>query len=261
MKIKIVLYISFFALGCSNSVYKGAWPQNKIVADGNESEWNTKSQYIDVPTNISLKIANDDQFMYFAITIPEQIHQMKAMESGIELWLDTTGRNKQLQGIIYPISKKENFQPMQFTPDQNFDFRQMQRQRLEQFNEIELRGFYGISGIISNSNNYNVNAAISMDNQNIMHYELILPFNNIKNSNYQVDSTSILGITLKVKGMPKMQMSGGGMPGGPGGGPPNGGPGGDMPAGPSPGMSGMDNMSELFTDNIIRLKYSYASHK
>jgi len=86
---------------------------NRYVTD---SQWHDEinvnkmtlysSEFVIVPqTNMLLHVSNNDKFVQFQIKMNDPSTVQKVMMNGFQLWLDTTGKQKQQLGIIFPSAR------------------------------------------------------------------------------------------------------------------------------------------------------------
>jgi hypothetical protein len=95
---------------CSKSVYPTAWENTPVVADGILNEWSVPLQYYDENTKLNYDITNDQKNLYVSIRSNDEQIQTKMLRGGFTLWIDVTGKKKQITGITYPLKTKEGIQ-------------------------------------------------------------------------------------------------------------------------------------------------------
>lgn len=237
---------------------------NKLTPtiDGQITEWADSLFTYDNTAKIRYAVANDASNIYVAIISLDRMQQMKMVNGGTEIWIDSKVKKNKSLGVKYPIGGEEMKMPERTSGQQQPNPEQMKIEVRSKMIRMELLGFKtdfnGQQSIYSPSQ---VNPVIDWNKQGDMVYEIAIPYNALQ----EEDAANIKNISVGIiiKGMQMPNMSGGGMPGGgmpgggmPGGGAPGGGrpPGGGMPGGGSrPDMSQMENMSK---ENTIWTKYT-----
>lgn len=261
----IVGLIITFMSSCSTTVYQNLWQSKPVTADGNPVEWPIPLRFYDKNSKLCYSITNDSANLYLCIRVTDEQMQMKILQAGMQLWIDTIGNNKQQVGILFPLTSTERNIPMptELMKDQKTDVNVMMKEFIDKYNEMQLIGFKPpIGGLVPLKNDYNISIGINSDSANLMVYEAVIPYKTFyKQTLSASDSTKIFGITIIVNAlqMPKMSGSvpdgdmqrdgnfgGGGMP--EGGGQPNG-----MQRGGGPPMQGSSG-SPLTQVNKIKMK-------
>ena len=283
IKIQIIAWqlMVIILSSCSTTVYQSLWQSKSVKADGNPEEWSTPLRFYEKNSKLYYTVSNDSENLYLCIIANEEQVQMKIIQSGIQLWIDTTGKNKQQIGIMFPLADQaKNIHPSNTrvkgqNPDSRSSFKKL---FISEFKEMTVSGFRTpIEGTIPTQNNYGISVNINCDSNNVLVYEAIIPFKTFyKQTLSASDSTKILGISIIVNAMQEAQMPndapGGGMKdngniGGRGNMPPGGGnmqnggnmqgrgnmPGGGPPTG--------ENPNSLSKTNTIKMKFKLSVSK
>ena len=102
--------ISIFGLlalaSCSSEMHESTWQTNKVVVDGNPTEWSLPLRYSDPKSGLQYNITNDETNLYVCIRATERPAQMRVLSSGMVIWLDPSGKNKESVGIHFPLPVK-----------------------------------------------------------------------------------------------------------------------------------------------------------
>ena len=72
--------------------------------DGNIEEWPAEKFITDKETKTRVATDNDAQFLFLALSIPDNAIQKKIMQSGINIYIDIKGKKKENLGIEYPVA-------------------------------------------------------------------------------------------------------------------------------------------------------------
>ena len=118
--------------------------------DGNIGEWPSEKFITDKETKTRFATDNDAQFLFLALTIPDNATQKKIMQSGINLYVDIKGKKKENLGIEYPVAGNPA------------------SMRLFGFSDAE-------PATLSISSEGTANIAFSWDTSNVLHIEYNIP--------------------------------------------------------------------------------------
>jgi len=86
-------------LSCSKTTYKSIWQLTPVNADGFSYEWSIPLRFSDSGSKLNYSITNDSEDLYISLRITEEQTQMKIMNAGFQVGIDTTGK-KASQAII-----------------------------------------------------------------------------------------------------------------------------------------------------------------
>ena len=89
-------------------IYDNNWPKEIISIDGDLSEWQQPLQQSNSQVNIRYRTANDSQFLYLAVHIPDEYLKALVLNQGCKIWIDSSGKRKEKFGIGYPIPVTES---------------------------------------------------------------------------------------------------------------------------------------------------------
>lgn len=211
----------------------------------------------DVDQKLFYLITNDSANLYINLKAADQSTQKKILMFGLTVWIDKDAKNKKNTGLRFPVPNEgdpeNNNRPMV----QGLDFNEIKQEIVDNANEIELIGFSGknSSEIISTLANNAIHAAMFMDTNGDLLYQLCIP---LKQLEIDYNPENLLSVNLesgeaKMKGQPgkmKGERPGGGMAGG-------GMPGGRMPSGnrnPEMMQNRMNDFNQMSTPIKIKLK-------
>ena len=216
-----------------------------IIIDGDKSDWNDKSVYIE-DANLSLMVANDDNFLYIYAYSADK---MGFLRRGLTVWIDSSANDEKYFGLHFPIVYK------------NMEMRPMLNRKDDFENNTDRKRFDPLNDLIAGMDKFEIlgedkkdkktfflkeNTPIKValkDNQFYIAYEARVPLNKTENYKYSVDPGKDKTITLGFefgelkspnRGRGGMMREGGTPPGG-GMMPPDGG---GTGAGPGGGMDG-----------------------
>jgi len=265
MKRKIFYYgfcfLLLFLAGCGNKpIYTSTWSSNEVVIDASLTDWKSEMMY-DKKSKILYNVGNDDSNILLCFKITEPGVRNKIMMRGLTVWIDSTGKQKKVLGIKYPLNRRRIANPSGQTPPRQ----QGQRvDRSQMPNRLELIGFSEEvkSEIVAIDSAGGVEVAIMEDPFGGMQYEAKIPLKNIFTDPgvFISGSENFLSIGFETGYVKVESYAQAGRPGGRGGGGggrPSGG-GGGRPGGGRPGgmatqsgdMAGMTQSTRLWVKKI-----------
>jgi hypothetical protein len=277
-----ILLISILAIACSPKTYDSLeWQGTEIGIDGLINDWSNPLRFYDYKSKINYSISNDLKNIYLCIKISDRPTQMKILRAGMEIKIDSLGKNEFPVSFIYPIPnqnkgmnlrKPENESEIKLEDKQ--DRSQMMKRYLIEAKNAQLIGFKAELGnsISLLENTSGIHAAIHIDNGGIMCYEALIPFETFyKKSLSEADSNLVFNYEIKINALPAPSLSAGGGYNG-GGNPssisgrglqtgargPQGGGGGIPGAGGQGGNYNNIGYTEMYNANEIKMKLKFA---
>jgi hypothetical protein len=141
---------------------------------------------------LQLALANNSSNLFILLRVPGQTEQMKLLQGGMDIWVDGQDKKDKRTGISYPV-KGELGEPdhQQPPPGQKPDLKQMHYQMAGQLISLNRFGFKDeYNGVQSIRQNTGFKAAISWDENDVLIYELTIPFNafaqDVKKDNIEI---------------------------------------------------------------------------
>jgi len=254
---------------CSSSIYQSSWQANPVITDGNPTEWNLPLRYSDSESGLQYNVTNDETNIYVCIRATEQPIQMKILSSGMKIWLDPSGKNKEAVCVNFPLHGKNNQKPItsgknqEGTIGKNPGKMNLADEYHLQKPQLTLSGFLPeYNGTFLSGEAKGIMAAIDWNKQNFMTYELAIPLKSFYGTDTKITKDNlVVGFKINVdalagqgNGAGRGGMQGGapggggkhqgGGGGGKGGGGSGGAPGGGMSAKPqSPDGQAVNSLS------------------
>ncbi len=258
----------FLLVGCvQKSIYQADWKS------ANQMQPELPSHY-DSDTKIAYEISNDEQYLYLNLVFVEESVQQQVMMSGMQVWFDTTKKNKETFGLFFPNKMKrrpndrggrtrdgEESQPasrgrngVPIGSDNKGKYIQNQKQyRTIRFNGYE-NGLHDIHG------DSELTISLSFNENGTMKYTSKIPLTCFHvNSLSDINGDDIFSFIINISGVePPSDQAG--PPGGRQGGSPSGGRGGppgrgrDGPQGEG-AQSGNPEMEDLTEDKKLEIRF------
>jgi hypothetical protein len=216
-----ILLFSILALACSPKTYDSVeWQNSSVAVDGVIDDWANPLRFYDNKSKINYSISNDLKNIYLCIKISDRFTQLKILRAGMEIKIDTLGKNGFPISIMYPLPN-QNKAKHQRNPDNELDIKtgdkqdrsQTMKRYLLEAKNAELIGFKPELGktISLFENTSGIKAAIHIDNGGIMCYEAIIPFETFhKKALNNADSNLVFNYEIRINALPAPSMSSGG---------------------------------------------------
>jgi hypothetical protein len=117
--IRFVLAVFFLSInGCAHlPQFSSERCTKRIVIDGDNSDWNGISAYIDKNNIVAVSMCRDDEYVYVCMITGDTQTQRKIMAGGMTVWFDRSGEDGKNYGINYPLGKRES-EPFQKKDDE-----------------------------------------------------------------------------------------------------------------------------------------------
>ncbi len=177
----IYLILSLLLLGCSNKpIHNSTWNSDEVIIDGTLSDLKKELTY-DKKSKLLYALANDQANLLLCLKVTESAVANKILRRGLTVWIDTTGKQKKVLGIKYPMGRSESVRPEDRTrPRQPIQEQQGERPVRSQIqSRMELIGFKekGKSEVVSLGNAAGIEVAAKTDPYGGMQYEAKIPLN------------------------------------------------------------------------------------
>jgi hypothetical protein len=200
----------------------GNWQQNPVIANGKDEEWEKPLNYSNTHEKLFYSVTNDEVNLYVLLKTSSDPLQSKILQTGLTIWVNTTGQKKAAAGIQL-LSGNAHVQsgpePRQFS--RQSDKVQQKKTALTKFDTCRLSGFgKGIddSYSIKNTNPAGIQIGINMNASNELICEAVIPFNSLYISQPSPPSMpqAIFAVGFLIPGLPSPtntpDMGGGGPP-------------------------------------------------
>lgn len=90
----------------------GNWPARPIVVDGYNRDWPSPYPFTDDKSMISYAMSNDASNLYITVETNDPKTQLKILDAGMTIWIDTSGAQAMKTGINYPAANENAAIPM-----------------------------------------------------------------------------------------------------------------------------------------------------
>lgn len=171
------LFLFVFLLSASQTllaqdkVTKSLRMERPPVVDARLEEWGDSLQYYFEGQGMRYSLANDNEYLYVAIQVPNTADQLKAIYSGFSVMVNHEGKQRSGPTVIYPVPDRAALRSLDAKEElhQTKDMRQV---GLNMVRAIFVEGFDRIvDGPISMENQYGIRTAARLDSAGLLNYE------------------------------------------------------------------------------------------
>lgn len=187
-------------------------PTHPIVVDGYNNDWPSPYPYSDINAMISYAITNDANNLYLTIETNNPKGQLKILNAGMSVWIDTTGAQNRKTAIIYPAINEHAQIPVNRMSgehstgeDQDTRIQMRAKSLLEDARELTLEGFRDCNTSFNiDANNFckiKVRVAIDSSSNNMV-WEASIPFKALlgKDQIDKKDAEKPMSIGIEING-------------------------------------------------------------
>lgn len=189
MNKKTALFALFILAGtCGYSqkfVLTSLWRDSVITVDGNATDWDLPFRFFDSKSKLQYEVVNDDKYIYVSVRTSDDKAQMKIMRAGMDLTFDVSGKKKEVCTVHFPLKNEPR---LDMNPDPNDmdqqvvekpDVKKMKLDWVSSEKEVRTQGFKNVPASFyseADSGKYGIQAAVNWDRNDVMTYELKVPF-------------------------------------------------------------------------------------
>ena len=204
----ILLFIGCITTG--SSVRTTFFQATEVNAHDSASQWVKPFNYYNEESKAYYSFNNDLRNIYFSFKTLDKGTQLKILQTGLELWIDTSGRNSDMIGIVFPARRayKQAFKKDTAikNPPYTTDLNRAKIQFVKGEKLLQLTGFRPpIGGITPFKNDFGIEASVNWDSTNtsIMVVRAKIPLNTFYKYKLNLrDSNKVFGFTIKTSGLP-----------------------------------------------------------
>lgn len=171
-----------------------------ITIDGFAKEWMIPLRFYNNETKLFFSILNDSSDLYLCFQSNDERNQVKINRAGMRVGISTKSKNKANASVDFPLTDSKNrYAEEDIDGEKKPDITALKNTFLIQNTNMAIKGFTNHDGVIPiDGDSSGIRAALNWDKNNIMTYELIIPFKQLFGPNYTADDLSKV-ITLNVE--------------------------------------------------------------
>ena len=165
--------------------------------DGLSRDWVQPFRYYDGKSKLQFAVNYNQDNLYICIRIADELAQRKALLSGIQLWIDASGKKKYRCGILCPVARKADLDELPYDIRKNPTA--MKRRLVMQIKDMELNDWGNpADGTVPTTHVSGIGMAIAMDSLDVLAIEYVIPR---KLLTTQLDSTRPIAIGIIAKAL------------------------------------------------------------
>jgi len=194
IKFIYILLLGFISLNTSAQEIPQAVWVDSIHIDGNLTDWKNKTYYTFKDQDFSYSIANDADYLYIAIRIPNKSQQLKAIYNGISVTVNLEAKEKFGPTVTFPFPDISALRAM--NSKEEYEKAENSREAgLNLTRAISVNGFPSIiDGRISLENNYGIRTSVKIDStDDALNYEAAI---SLKQLNINKDTAFALNLRI-----------------------------------------------------------------
>lgn len=180
------------------SQYQPSYSQ--IIVDGKSDDWPNPLNFYSTDAHLFYSFSNNDSVLFVCIKIVDQKFQMKAIEAGMLMVIDTTGKKMKSIKINYPIGRNPNMEKnkkVKVQPTTVFSDSILQENK-----KYFISGFKSENGEYSTDNDKNIFIKSSISNSKEMIIEYSIPLRLFFHVLTNHDNKKKISISIILNGLP-----------------------------------------------------------
>lgn len=202
----VLLVVSAASCHAQKFILNSVWRDSAITIDGNPSDWDQPFPYFDSKTKLQYSVVNDAKYIYISVKTNDDKAQMKIMRAGMDVWLDVSGKKKEVATIHCPLKNNSKLDVINDPNeiDQQIiekpDVKKMRLDWAESNKEVHTQGLKNVPASFSAADSaaHGMEVAINWERDNTMTYELKVPFSAFF-KDALVASDTVKPITIGIK--------------------------------------------------------------
>lgn len=177
-------------------LYNSSWSNTSIQVDGKLSEWETPLQQPSSQINMLCAVANDKEYLYVAVRIPDKNIQTMVYQLGMTMWMDTSARKRNAIGMGFPLPLTKTQMDHLGNAYGKGGQKGMENAYAELSQEFELIGFVEDRLKISNLASKSMKVGANFDELGALTVEYKIPFKQIYKRIPNFDEELSIGIKI-----------------------------------------------------------------
>jgi hypothetical protein len=151
---------------------------SEIAIDGRSDDWRNAPHDFSEGSTVEFSVANNASHLFILLKVPSIQEQRKILEGGMDVWISADGRKDKKTGITYPVKGELSDQDPSITGTGQLTVKERHLQMAAQVISMQRFGFIPVfNSVQSIRQNTGFKASIGWDENDVMIYELTIPFN------------------------------------------------------------------------------------
>ncbi len=204
------LSINLFLFIVGNSFSQTSFSKFKIkpiIIDGLADEWTKPLRFYNNETKLFFALINDSTNLYLCFQSNDERNQVKINRAGMQVAISAKTKRKCNTTLDFPLTDKKNrFAEEDIDGEKKPDISELKNTFLVQNTNMAIKGFVARNGVIPISGDSSgIIAALNWDNNNIMTYELLIPFKQLFGADYlAADLLKVITLDVEVNAVTRV---------------------------------------------------------
>ena len=200
----VLLAVTLNGLAQSD-VSKARWKSKEIVVDGNDCEWTKPLNFYDDKSGLMFAICNDQNNVYFAFTVNDEMKMRKLMSAGWSVELSSKEKDRKFNATLtFPAVK---LQGMGKRPGSEFEKKVPGNPFIEayrlQIQSVAVKGFLTNRTEVNLNDKNGIDIAIGADSSRFIVYEIAVPLKELmSDKSVQLDELITLNVSVNAMDRP-----------------------------------------------------------
>ena len=204
----LIVFLVLLSACSHKTIFKNQWQSSTVIVDGNGEDWKFPLRYFDSESKLNYTISNNAENLFICIRTSDKTALTKITQAGMQIWIDTLGKNNKHIGVEFPLSaiergaEEENTNTLLMS---KADITSFQKEVSVKYNEMFLTGFKPpLSARTFKKDTSGLSVTVNYDLVSGLIYEAIIPFKTfLKDKLNASDSTKKLSFCVILNGLPK----------------------------------------------------------
>ncbi|MCP4439236.1 MAG: hypothetical protein GY810_09875 [Aureispira sp.] len=177
-------------------LYNSKWTQSAVKMDGKLTEWEKTLHQVSKQTNLLCAVANDKEYLYVAVRVPDKRIQAMVYQLGMTVWIDTMAKKRNTIGIGFPLPLTQTQMDHLGNALNKGGQKGMENAYSELAQEFELIGFVEDRLKISNLASKSMKVGANFDELGVLTMEYKIPFKQIYKRIPNFDEELSIGVKV-----------------------------------------------------------------
>lgn len=190
--------ISLMTLGSclKTPLYNSKWTKSLVQVDGKLTEWEKPFEQPSSQVNMLCAVANDKEYLYVAVRIPDKRIQAMVYQLGMTMWIDTLAKKRNTIGMGFPLPLTKGQMDHLGNAYNKGGQKGMENAYAELSQEFELIGFVEDRLKISNLASKSMKVGANFDELGALTVEYKIPFKQIYKRIPNLDKELSIGVKI-----------------------------------------------------------------
>lgn len=200
MKLRVFILLFFVAGASFAQTSFSKFKNQPITVDGIPNEWFSPLRFYNNETKLFFAFVNDSSNLYLCFQSNDERNQVKINRAGMQVGISVKTKTKKNVSVDFPLTdSKSRFTEEDIDGDKRPDITHLKNTFLVQNTNMAIKGFTTKDAVIPISGDSSgIVAALNWDKNNVMTYELLIPFKQLFGEKYTPEDLSKV-ITLNVE--------------------------------------------------------------